>query len=199
MLVEKKIFYHIHSQNEFSVHWKVGNTLIFSKNKLNCFSDFYETKFSPQLTINQEKVPFNKGFGEINISNIVNNIDDTEYLLTKSRCILKEMGIYLRETIYEEVRQEKFAHLPSRKHCIWMCDEKSLDYWISRLRHDSQVFEVLFTGNIHRGSDEYLEADILPIKVLREKALKYWEGNIGISNNDEVIGEGSVEIIRQLK
>jgi hypothetical protein len=41
---------------------------------------------------------------------------------------IKDMGTFIRETIFDEIRRNDFPTLPSRMQCIWVCEEKDIPY-----------------------------------------------------------------------
>ena len=85
----------------------------------------------------------------------------------------KHWKIYLRE-YFEEIRANYFPTLPSRKSCLGVCREDSLEFWKKILIGDCQLFEVPVTGVAHCADQKYLPAEVLPCEIIREKAFNYW-------------------------
>lgn len=170
MRVKGKVLYHIHKSNMFDERWKVGNKLCFSKKEYNSFFGFY-TKYI--IEKNEEKIA--------------------------AESKIKEYTMLIRELIYEEVRRNEFPRLPSRRHCIWLCDKETLGLWLNTLGEDTSVYRVKVSGNLHMCCGEQLEDNSINYTILTDAARRYWSGeNAKTSKEREYLLEGKVEIIEEL-
>lgn len=170
MKVVNKDFYHIHRTGLISDQWYVGNKIVFSKDYYNVYFDFY-VNFNIQKTN----------------SEISQDVKITEY------------AIFIRELVYEEVRTLLFSDLPSRRHCIWLCDEKSLQFWSNTFANEGTIYKVRATGNLHECYAGALDDDNINYNILFQKATAYWRGEcIGSPLEKEYILEGEVEIIQKM-
>jgi hypothetical protein len=105
----------------------------------------------------------------------------------------------IRELVYEEVRFKYFNDLPSRRHCIWLCDENELHLWNNTLGGEHDIYKVKVTGKIHSCYAGALDDDNINYKILFYKALSYWRGEcIGNPMEKEYLFEGKVELIEKV-
>ena len=170
MQVNREVFYHIHRKNIHPEKWKVGNKLYFSKKEFNSFFGYY-TKYVIE-------------------KNCKTITDDSK---------IREYTMLIRELVYEEIRRSEFPMLPSRRHCIWLCDEDTLNLWLNTLEGDVSVYKVKVSGNLHMCCGEMLEDNRINYTILTDVARRYWKGeNAQTSKEREYLLEGEVEIIEEL-
>lgn len=88
-----------------STNYQEGKSYSFG-NKLNNFYRFYEN-YNPAITADE----------------------------AEKNLILSEYTKYIRECIFEEVRQKEFPDYPSRTKCIWLAPPslESLKFWRAQL------------------------------------------------------------------
>lgn len=170
MNIQNQIYYHIHKNIFAPDNWKIGNKIVFCKDYYNFFFDYY----------------------------IKINIQKSDTTLDKDAKI-KEYATLIRELVYEEVRSNHFPNLPSRRHCIWLCDEGTMNLWRNTLEGDCSVYKVKVTGNIHSCYAGALDDDNINYQILFEKACAYWRGEcIGNPLEKEYLLEGEVEILERM-
>lgn len=105
--------------------------------------------------------------------------------LSKSPDRLTEYLLYIRESLFEEVRQQYFPQCPSRQKSIWLIphNENSLSFWKEALRVNElnipyQVLELVCSGNIFYGNEKYLKTSPeLTFNNYRQYAFNYWNGS----------------------
>lgn len=150
--------------------WYIGNEIVFSKDEYNDFFRFY---CEYTIAKNDEKIPIEQK--------------------------LKEYGILIRELIYEEIREKNFSDLPSRRHCIWLCDIEGLEFWKNNLEAGAKIYEVEATGNIHEAYEDSLDDNNINYKTLSNLAKEYWSGQGGKrSCAKEYLLEGKIVILNEL-
>ncbi|MBR5226725.1 MAG: DUF2441 domain-containing protein, partial [Clostridia bacterium] len=111
MKVKDKIFYQVATDRNY----KVGDILCFGED-LNGLG--YRVQNS---NFNDGKTPFHKlGFMYLDSKKIFKN---KQLVLQMSKALL-EADFVLRELAAEEVRKEKFSHLPSRLKCMFLSETK---------------------------------------------------------------------------
>lgn len=170
MEVAGKVLYHIHRKMYEVNQWYVGNVIEFTKKKYNCFFSYYVNN---------------------NIRKSDNNID----FYVK----IKEYATLIRELVYEEVRNSQFKELPSRRHCIWLCDNDSLRFWINNLDNDYEIYKVKATGNLHKCYADTLDDENINYQILYQKAMDYWSGKCyGNPLEKEYLLEGKIRIIEKI-
>ena len=199
MNVINKKFFHIHRGNKFSKCWTVGNTLTFEQPYKNTFISYYDD-FCMQIAVEGASYPVMEAIEIIKRQELYSDADYAKQLLEQMSILAKEFALYMREDIFEEVRKAHFPELPSRKSCIWVCEEAALNYWDDILEGEAQIFEVAVTGKIHRADQRHLSAKLLPGSVIWQNAVNYWNGADGSNSvEEEIIAEGEVEILRRIR
>ena len=170
MNIENGIYYHVHRRCSAEGEWVVGDTIEFNQEIYNNFFGFY----------------------------IHRNMKKTDYSIDINEKI-KEYTMLIRELVYEEVRFKWFSDLPSRRHCIWLCDQTQLDYWQNTLGGECDIYKVKVSGNMHACYAGALDDDNMNYQILSEKALSYWTGEcVGNPIEKEYLFEGKVELIEKL-
>ncbi len=120
-------------------------------------------------------------------------------IIHQMNALIKEYAIYMRETIFEEVRLKQYQELPSRRSCIYVCEKKSLNYWYDKLPGDKRIFRIRLNGNIHKANENYLATEYLPGEEIYKNAYNYWEGSKE-SNSicEEILFEGDITILEEI-
>jgi len=124
-------------------------------------------------------------------------------MITQSKIALNELRLFVRETIFEEVREKHFASLPSRKTCIWVSEENAVSYWWKTLSSNGQnnykILKLNLSGSIHRADQQYLSWGTFSLNQLRYNAFKYWAGSDGSNPiEEELLFEGNIEVIDEV-
>jgi hypothetical protein len=108
---------------------------------------------------------------------------------------------FARETVLEEVRKQINPDLPSRLKCLWLCDVKSLDYWMTTMRYNPnshQVLKVSVDGNLFKCDASYIEGNPRKLNDLRNESNKYWNGEMSGNNKVEYLLEGEATVLEEL-
>lgn len=92
--------------------------------------------------------------------------------------LLKEYMLYIRERLFEDVRQSKYPACPSRLSCIWLFpdDKQALDYWARTIPKHVNVVKFKCSGVIHEADDCYLALQMFNIPLQKSLADLYWSG-----------------------
>lgn len=194
-------FFHIHQINHFDYMWQVGAKLVIGNVK-NEFSNFYDNvhfliqkdlktmhciQYLEQVLEEQK----NTSFVFIPLNDFKVNLD-----------AFKESRAFIRESIFENVRQLMFPELPSRLRCVWLCEEKELELWRTKFPGKQlEIFEVEANGKIHFADAGWLFSDTISNSQNREFAIKYWNGEKALENEfkeKEILFEGEIKIIRRI-
>ncbi|MBQ2768338.1 MAG: DUF2441 domain-containing protein [Clostridia bacterium] len=198
MNVKKQTYYHIHRKNEFSHLWNVGNKINFTTRKENVFNKYYNNYY-PRLKIGDTVYPMTQALDIILKQELYSNAENAKFIVENMQSVTRELAIYIRENIFEEIRANYFPTLPSRKSCLWVCREESLNFWKKEITGECQIYEVSVTGVTHCADQKYLPAEVLPCEIIRENAFNYWTGADGFNPiEEEILVEGIVDIIRRV-
>lgn len=120
---------------------------------------------------------------------------------------------FTKEQIFEEERVKTNIDLPSRLKSIWLTEPEQLDYWYKTLAVNSlagtdvngvrglSVFLVEATGKIFKADAHWYEALQNPTRLIkvRSYARHYWNGDRFRGGNMEVLLEGEMRLIEELK
>ncbi|MEQ9425138.1 MAG: DUF2441 domain-containing protein [Cyclobacteriaceae bacterium] len=127
----------------------------------------------------------------------------------KSRRVLEQSGTafrhvlqVIRELTFEEVRLKNFKYLPSRKNCIWLCeDEAQLKDWkpnLSLNEDQYQILKVEVDGNIFKTDSKFIDTWELDISKYYENANQYWNPT-SVFHYPEVLFTGELRILERFK
>ncbi len=138
----------------------------------------------------------NEGFDIAVSRNIhMESTANADYLVKAANNILKELALYIREEIFEEIRFKYFPELPSRKTCIWVFEKQSAKYWNDTLKDGFEFYKLELTGILHKADQKYLHAEIISHEELKRRAFNYWTGCDGEKPiEQELLFEGIVNI-----
>ena len=101
-----------------------------------------------------------------------------------------------RELIYEEVRREENAELPSRKTCLWVSDSHvQAQSWHQVLGQTGSILRLNVVGHRHVADSNLLVADSEPISTTYQKARSYWRGEASHSPRWETLISGQVTVM----
>ena len=203
MKVENKEMYHFHHTDLFKDIWVPNNEIIVDDN--------FETSFLKILRLYNTAVNTESGkrteFDKIIDIYLKTEQDKETYikLLKESRRILMGASIFMREMALEEIRKQKYNTLPSRKHSIWLCDEKSKNFWNKELIKESNgqldLYKVLVSGELFKSSDEFIPDNHLNYETMLKESEKYWDP---VFENDkqeekaEYLFQGKVKILEKI-
>ena len=198
MQVENKLFYHVHKIGGQSDHcWRVGSTFSIGKDTRNDFIKYYDNATIGVHSTDGKTIPMSAAIR--NFSNMPHDLQQKNYatFLQLAGKAIKEMGTYIREVIFEEVRKKEFSQLPSRMNCIWLSEAKDVSYWWPRVHSGNKaIFKVSATGFLHRANPSHLISDSIAHNKLRSFAKKYWMGE-GVNNKseEELLFEGTITVL----
>ena len=113
--------------------------------------------------------------------------------------VAKSQSMFIREEIFEEVRQNYFPQLPCRKTCIWVCTKEAIPFWWKTLGASKQkILKLNLTGSLYVADQRHLIADTFRHDDFRAKAFEYWTGSDGIQLEDqEVLFEGIIDVLEE--
>lgn len=201
MQVVEKEMYHFHKKNKFDKIWKPKNEIIID-NSFN--GDFLENikKYTTAVMLdNNEKETFSYTIDRYLKAN--HDIEIYKEMLVNASNIIKQLNILKRELILEQIRQQYYPELPSRKHSIWLCDGKQVDYWNEILSEDNNImlFKVLITGNLFKSSEAFMPQDISTYGENIREAEQYWNPKFETEdqeNRAEYLFQGKLKILKKV-
>jgi hypothetical protein len=199
-LLKGEIVYHIQTKQTWKKQWSIGEIYEIGED----YNPFYLRhqeigKFIPVdgknlsvdyaadswLRMHRSGECEFKGISQISALDMIDTLNDT----------LRHYLRYTREVVFEEVRQEVNVQLPSRQKGIWLLPDNDPSFWIGKLNLKSRLLKLKVTGKVHRGSENLLWIRTDPLNDIRGFAKKYWAGVDLESKQDELLFEGSVEVL----
>ena len=201
MYVKDKEMYHFHTPNEYDNLWYVGNEIIVD-DSFN--SMFYEIGMSQTFTIKgnddtlyQVDYYLNEFLKEIDNK----SKEDIIELLKKATNITHDIALRDRELLMEECRRLYYPDKVSRNHAMYLCDEKSLDFWQSQLSKDTSLFKLSVIGELFQSHNDLVPNRAFSGELMIEEAKKYWEANLENCDKckSEYLFQGHAKILKKIK
>lgn len=193
MQVKNKLMYHISRENT----WNIGDILIAGEQE-NQFWNICKN-YSKTVRVNGEEMSIFQMIDRVaNFEVTQNNIT---FLYQTLKDVSKETAFYIREQIFEDIRQKHYPTLPSRQKCLWVCEEDQLSYWKTMKENCQRSLLTLeLNGELFCGDDHWLTADTFSSVVCSERAKHYWDGEMSISPRKEFLfyGKAIVKGITQI-
>ncbi|MDR0602768.1 MAG: DUF2441 domain-containing protein [Bacteroidales bacterium] len=206
-LVHKRTYYHIQREKIWNI-----NEEHFAGNNKNRYCSFFDSCGQNYQDANSGVLFPPTEVADYILDYLITGKKDAEIAHTFSynpitvvrllRDIVWNNARYIRETVFEEVRQEFFPSYPSRQKGIWVIsDKKYIPYWYKKLgmNRDSVIFELELTGKIHEANHASIRLTTNSLNFIRKQAFKYWIGDDIIANKEigyECIFEGFVLVKR---
>lgn len=191
MKVKDLILYQVATDRNY----KVGDKFVFGESdngqSYNIYNTFYQINEQPMHRVGFEKI--NKG-EKIAPAFIV------DFLVA-----LEKYDFAFRELALEEVRKEKFPHLPSRMKCMFLTESK--EECLNNLPNFAnkgygeiyQAVAVKLNGRVFYSKDVLIGREGLSLNKYKELAEKYWsQDQNSATKAREVLFEGEAEIVEIL-
>ena len=201
--VDGATFYHFHKSGNYDDLWRVGNEITFDGKSFNKYYAYY-FDYKPTFVLYNQINPlqtlpnFVKDLQE-SAKSLDFNIRELINLPAKLSEIITNLTVWIREEIFEDVRKSQFSIRPSRKTCLFVCDELKVDDWKSLLAAsnvDMTLFRLSLTGTIFRANERYVHLDEYGTEFFRKNAGRYWQGVQGNDNDgEEILFHGKAKIL----
>lgn len=129
---------------------------------------------------------------------LIQRSSDFHGLSTSLNNALYKYLAFIREEIFEKTRINSFPEKPSRKKCVWLCSEISINQWWEDIRNtNSKIFEVeLCSGaNYLLADSELIKTETHSIKDFEKMAHNYWKGLDKDYQYGEFVVEGKMKVL----
>lgn len=198
-MVEKVIdrkLYHVTATKPYKLAFTANQTVCVGKT-YNPFFQFYEnsreypvTDVDTGATIQRKAVSWLRQVRDRTIRTTPETLANIAFDVTQHYLIL------CRELLMEEIRREEFnGEPPSRQRCLYACDTLTeAQYWRRRIGDGGTICELTCTGAIHRADAALLLGDSEPLSVTKERARRYWSGEIGQNSEMETLFVGEAVV-----
>lgn len=200
---------HIHTlqdkskiENLHTEKWKVGNTLLFG-NESGKFNLLFDRVSNPYLNIKRETNLVRQLAKERLNSTSEFEIKKIATKFNKESFLFKYFQL-TSELVLEEIRLNIFPDKPSRINGIWLCEEKDLELWKSKIPatlYPQKIFLVKFSGIQHKADSRWITETAFNLENIFKHSIEYWKGNIFLENGQpdfEYICNGQINIIKEL-
>ncbi|MBO5095958.1 MAG: DUF2441 domain-containing protein [Bacilli bacterium] len=199
MFVEDKEMYHIHTSNKYDNLWFPGNIITIDNNFKSYFREIDNKTMTGILNVSDELVPIDNVIREYLKRDDI-TLEQYKDLLEQASIIIHNMSLKERECVLEWVRQNNFSHLPSRNSCIWLTDEKDLEFWKNQLGRQQEIFKVSATGVLFKSADRLLPSLKTTQPEMFEQAVMYWEAkDLKENDNIEYLFQGKLKLLERVK
>lgn len=192
--------YHIHTLGTpHDALWTPDSAFIVKQGERNHFLQYYDTATIGIHLPDSPTMPISRAIRMFEAMPEEDWHRNCRILLQQAGKAVKEMGTYIREIIFEEIRRNEFPDLPSRVNCVWLCDASGISYWWPRMHSGKKVIlEAHVVGTLHRANPDFLVSDSISHDELRALARKYWGGeNVRNQSNEELLFYGEVRVLHQ--
>ena len=118
-----------------------------------------------------------------------------------------DIELIKREKLLEKVRRKKFNNRQSRYKCIWLTDEKCLEYCLKKVvpierNVPYNIFKVEALGNIFASRNGLFPKKNSSKEKRYEEAIEYWNPNqdeLEMVQDKEYLFEGVLKLIKKMK
>ena len=193
MEVKDKVLLHFNHRDRYTDIWVPGNELVIDDNYSSECCDLLHDRTN------------------FIIRNYIESLkeNDPEKLWKACKVIRDtkaDIGeIYQREVALEILRILKYPDLPSRKHSLFLCDEKSKRHWKDSLDLCNGIgldlFVVSVTGKLFKSSDVFIPCGYGSLDKTLEDSKKYWKPDFKTNVEDaqaEYLFQGNVKILKKI-
>jgi len=190
MKVIGKTLYHISRENS----WNIGDVLIAGEqdNQFWCICKDYSK------IVNVDGNPMSIFQMIDTVSNFELTQNNITFLYQNLKDISTETALYIREQVFEEVRQRCYPALPSRQKCLWVCEEDQLPYWKTmNINGQRSLLTLDLNGELFCGDDHWLTKDTFSSVIYAERAKHYWAGEMSSHPRKEFLFYGEA-IIKEI-
>lgn len=204
MQVQEKEMYHFHNNKSHNELWVPDNEIIVDDN----FKTHYLYALN-ELTTAVNTMDGNKEAFCFIIDHYLKEEQDNETLielLKEARNMIYGMTLFKREYALEEIRKQKYPDLPSRKHSIWLCDDKGVEFWKEQISAGGEIpldlFKVSVTGNLFKSSDSFIPNNTSNYETNLLEAEQYWNPVFESDEQEqkaEYLFQGKLKILEKVK
>jgi hypothetical protein len=214
-----KRYFHIQKLNRLNPEWNVNDTFTTQRtDSNNYYSDIANS-------LGESIFQFeNNSIGLMNHSNLIfekyekqtHELDpekqedfyfrkssEYETLSTNLHNNLFKSLVWIREEIFESIRESYYKDLPSRKKCIWLTDYENLQYWWKMFEETDTKkileIEILNSGKMHLADGNFIRTETFKMSEFENLAKSYWSGKIEKKDEIEILYEGGFKIINEFK
>jgi hypothetical protein len=172
----------------------VKNKILYHVNTLDSKNIYPPIKVGDTLKVGENFNPYRGGY-EIGCTYITDKLND---------CYNAAITYwhYTIESVFEEERIKLNNKLPSRYKSLWLSDLRNLGYWEMSTTKNKKThhknFEVLVTGKLLKVDGSFVEGGPMPLITVRERARRYWTGEIINPDKVEYLFEGIVEVRKEI-
>lgn len=202
--------YHIHKKNDMNKKW-IEKGSINVDNKFDSVMNQRQQNFSQAMYVDGDKLNY-----DIYLAQYFQKIKDLKIIKKEELEELKELlkigyqmsfnaNFFKREAALEDCRKEHYLELPSRLHCIYLCDYDGLEYWNDTIskngNEEVEVFKVLATGKIFKTNEQLLPNETGNYGETYNASFKYWNPKFKDVPNytNEYLTQGTIKILNKVK
>ena len=185
-----KILYHIHTPSTARPELEVGE-VYNTGTQSNRFWGFYEGDYVRCGIPQYDGLYAAQALYDHINSALISEPELNIKLLNFAAVATRELGMMLRELVFEEVRREMFPEKPSRRTSLFVCSGVALPFWMTWFNVDQRskyIFSLECTGEFHSGSQRFLDSDSMGYNEYRKNAIEYWA-------SEEITGKVNIEIL----
>ena len=202
--------YHIHKKTYMNAKW-IEKGFINIDDKFNSIMNQRQQNFSQTLQIENQQYNYDiylfQYLEDIKNLKIVkkDDLEELKELLRVGLNMSYQANFFKREAALEDCRKEHYSELPSRLHCIYLCDYDGLEYWNNIIsnsgKEEVEIFRVLSQGKIFKTNEQLLPLETETYGGTYNAAFKYWNPKFkNVPNHaNEYLTQGKIKILSKVK
>lgn len=202
--------YHIHKKTYMNAKW-IEKGFINIDDKFNSIMNQRQQNFSQTLQIENQQYNYDiylfQYLEDIKNLKIVkkDDLEELKELLRVGLNMSYQANFFKREAALEDCRKEHYSELPSRLHCIYLCDYDGLEYWNNIIsnsgKEEVEIFRVLAQGKIFKTNEQLLPLETETYGGTYNAAFKYWNPKFkNVPNHaNEYLTQGKIKILSKVK
>lgn len=210
-------YYHIQELSNGKPEWKTGEQYDISESDFNWFYKLLINGIGDTKTTDgNEQIRLVKYVDQYLYDDIEkkcseNDINYKHSLLQATVDILKDSLKqnlkWIQEEVFENIRLTLFPDLPSRKNCLWVCENQHLEKWWELFSskddnfkiYDRKILELRLEGKFHKADGRLMDPDTYKIEDFETRARTYWNGTILSEDRSEILFVGKAIVINVFK
>ena len=190
MNVENQTMYHISRENS----WNVGDVLVCGEKE----NEFWRIckNYSRTVSVDGTEMSVFQMFKQVSNFEVTQN--NITFLYENLKSISKETAFYIREQVFEDIRQKYYPSLPSRQKCLWVSEYDQIPYW-KTMKEDCRrsLLTLELSGELFCVDEHWLTADTFSSVVYSERAKRYWAGEMSPAPRKEFLFYGKA-IVKEI-
>lgn len=193
--VNNRTFYHVTSTAPYKGALVMGQA-VEAGGSSNPFFHFYEGVREYPVPQADGTIVMVKAIAVLkSVVDGVNSVNDVSAFARVALEVARHYQMLARELIMEEVRLQVAPDAPSRQRCLWLAETREeAEGWRLELG-SGEICTLSCSGTILRVDSRLMLIDSEPLSATRERAARYWRGEVSESPRMETLFVGDARVV----